>query len=84
MIKFNLVPEAALWHKLWSMRLAIASAAFSAAAGAWVILPPDWRPHIPEWGKVALAFVGVSLPAAAAASRVIRQSSLPPKDPPPC
>lgn len=72
----NLIPNAKQWHRLWSMRFAIAAAAFSSAAGAWALMPPDWQPHIPGWGKWALAGVGVLLPALAGASRVIEQPKL--------
>lgn len=73
----NLIPNARiLWHRLWSMRFAIAAAAFSAAAGAWAIMPVDWQPHIPEWAKWVLAGIGVLLPSLSGASRVIEQPSL--------
>lgn len=77
----TLIPNAAQWHRLWSMRFAIAAAAFSSAAGAWALMPADWQPHIPGWCKWALAGVGVLLPALAAVSRVIDQPALrePPK-----
>lgn len=79
--KVNLIPNASQWHRLWSMRFAIASAAFSSAAGAWALMPTDWQPHIPGWGKWALVGVGVLLPALAGVSRVIEQPALrePPK-----
>lgn len=72
----KLTDDAALWHRLWSMRLMIATTAYTAAAGAWVLLPTDWRPDLSETAKAILAGVGVALPAAAAVARVVRQSKL--------
>jgi len=72
-----LIPNAgAVWHRLWSMRLMIATTAYSAAAGAWVLLPPDWRPDLSETAKAILAGIGVALPAAGAIARLMRQDSL--------
>ncbi len=76
----KLIPNAAQWHRLWSMRFALAATMFSTAAGAWALMPPDWQPHIAEWGKWLLAGIGVLLPALAGASRVIEQTAL--REPP--
>lgn len=72
----SLVPEAKYWHRLWSLRFAILSALYSAAAGAWVLLPPDWQPSLSEGWKWALASIGVLIPGLAAVSRILKQESL--------
>lgn len=76
MIKFALTADARYWHKLWSMRLAILSTLYTAAAGAWATLPQDWIPHIPEHWRVVLAIVGCALPALTAVSRIVDQPKL--------
>lgn len=72
----NLIPNPGQWHKLWSMRLAILTTAYSAAAGAYVTLPADWIPRIPEHWKVVLAVLGCALPALTGVSRLIAQPAL--------
>ena len=72
----NLSPEAHFWHKLWSMRLAIATTFYTAAAGAWATIPWDWKPEIPHWGQVILAVIGVMLAGSVAVVRVIDQPKL--------
>lgn len=64
------------WHRLWSMRLMIATTIYTTAAGAWALLPPDWQPNLSESAKAILAGVGVALPAIAAVSRMVAQPKL--------
>lgn len=72
----NLVPDVKDWSKWWSIRLAAASAAFSAVVAAYMALPPDWLPAIPQALKTALA-VGALLTAGGAGfARVVDQPSL--------
>lgn len=78
----KLTADAHLWHRMWSMRLAILSTIYTAAAGAWATLPQDWIPHIPERWRVVLAIVGCALPALTAVSRVIEQPKLRQEDKP--
>lgn len=80
MKKLTLVPEASIWYRLWSMRLIVATVAYSAAAGAWMLLPPDIKPALSEGAKAVLAGIGVLLPAVAAVARVVDQPRLQPKD----
>lgn len=80
-MKLQLVPEARYFHKLWSMRLAVLTTAYTAAAGAWATLPQDWIPHIPERWRIALAIVGCALPALTGISRLIDQPRLAPPKP---
>lgn len=72
----KLIPEWRTAHKLWSMRLAILTTLYTAAAGAWATLPQDWIPHIPDRWRVVLAIVGCALPALTAASRLVAQPGL--------
>jgi len=69
----KLTDDAHVWHRLWSMRLTILTTIYTAAAGAWVLLPPDWQPQLSEGMKALLAGIGVALPALAAVARVVRQ-----------
>jgi len=70
------IDNARLWHRLWSMRLMIATTTYSAAAGAWAVLPPDWKPDLSETAKAILAGIGVLLPAAGAVAVLVKQESL--------
>ena len=65
-----------VYHRLWSVRMAIISAIYSAAAGAWVLLPYAWQPTLSEPIKWALAAVGVALAASPGIARVIDQPKL--------
>lgn len=69
----KLIDDAGQWHKLWSMRLLVLTTIYTSAAGAWVLLPPDWQPHLSEMAKAILAGIGVLLPAVTAVSRLIKQ-----------
>jgi hypothetical protein len=80
MKKLTLIPEASIWYRLWSMRLIVATVAYSAAAGAWMLLPVDLKPHLSDGVKAVLAGIGVALPAIAAVARVVDQPRLRPKD----
>lgn len=69
----KLVDDAHVWHRLWSMRLAILTTVYTSAAGAWVLLPSDWQPHLSEAVKAILAGIGIALPALTAVARIVRQ-----------
>lgn len=65
----KLIPEAKQWHRMWSVRLAVLSAALSAAE----LLLPIWQPHMPGGVFAGLAtLVGI----AAAVARTVKQESL--------
>lgn len=72
----NLIDEAAQWKKLWSMRFIIATAFFSAVIAAYVLMPDDWLPAIPQWVKGVLALTDLACAGAAGVSRVIKQENL--------
>ena len=65
-----------LWHRIWSVRMSIISAAYSAAAGAWVLLPYAWQPTLSEPIKWGLAAAGVALAASPGIARVVAQPKL--------
>lgn len=65
----KVIPEASKWHRLWSVRLAI----LSAALGALEIALPLWHDVIPEDSFAALSTVTA---VAAAVARVIKQESV--------
>ncbi len=70
---FNLVEDAKMWKKWWSMRFIIFSAALQAVTLAYTALPYDWLPYIPSWVKVALAGTALTSAAAAGIARVVSQ-----------
>ena len=76
----QLASEAAVWHRLWSMRLLILTTAYTAAAGAWAVLPADFKPDLSNTAKLILAGIGVALPVLAAVARVVDQPALRPGD----
>lgn len=76
----NWIDDVKTWHRLWSMRLLIATTAYTTAAGAWAVLPADWKPDLSDTAKAVLAGIGVALPALAAVARLVKQT--PPKEPP--
>lgn len=73
----NLIDDASSqWHKLWSMRFIIATAFFTAVIAAYVTLPQDWLPTIPDWVKKTLSVADLITAGAAGISRVIKQPAL--------
>ena len=74
----KLISNANQWHRLWSIRFAILSAAFGALTTAYVGLPADWLPSIPAWLKLSMAMGALLSSTAAAAARVVQQDSLQP------
>lgn len=72
----KLVPEAKQWHRLWSMRWAIATAMLAAIPVAYLTLPDDWLPAIPAWLKAVFAYATLATAAGTAAVRVIKQDNV--------
>lgn len=62
-----------LWHRLWTVRMAIIGTIYAAAGSAWLLLPPAWQPTLSEPVRWVLAVVGVMLAAAPGVARVIAQ-----------
>lgn len=69
----QLIPWADI-RRIWSLRWAIATAVLAAIPVAYVTLPDDWLPAIPQWVKAALAFATLVTASTTAAVRVIKQS----------
>ena len=74
----KLISNANQWHRLWSIRFAIASAFFGALTTGYVALPADWLPAVPAWLKLAMAGGTLVSSGAAAVARVVQQQSLQP------
>ncbi|NII73246.1 hypothetical protein FHW84_001815 [Dyella sp. SG562] len=72
----KLIPQASQWHRLWSIRFAIASSITGAVTTAYAALPADWLPAIPNGVKLALAGATVLTSVSAAVARVVQQQSL--------
>ncbi len=75
---WQLIADVHLWHRLWSMRLAIATAVWAALVATWVGTPDAWHPHLPEWVKFAVLGTGTLTAAATPIARIVRQASLEP------
>lgn len=72
----NLVEDAHLWKKWWSMRFIILSAFLNAVTVAYATLPDDWMPSIPGWVKGCLAAGALLTAGAAGVARVVSQQGL--------
>lgn len=75
----KLIPDINNFWRFWSVRLAILSGAFSAVTAAYIALPPDWLPTIPQAAKTVLAFGALGTAFGAALARGVVQSNLPEK-----
>lgn len=71
-----LIREAKKWHRLWSMRFLLATTFFSSISAAYLILPADWLPAIPQWIKGTMAMLTLLCAGATGVSRVIQQSDV--------
>lgn len=60
--------------RVWSLRWAILTAMLAAVPVAYMTLPDDWLPAIPQWVKGAFAFATLITAATTAAARVIKQA----------
>lgn len=72
----NKIPDFHNFWRFWSVRLAILSGAFSAVTAAYIALPPDWLPAIPQAAKTVLAFGALGTAFGAAIARGVVQSNL--------
>lgn len=66
--------EASEIKRIWSLRWAIATAMLAAIPVAYLTLPDDWLPAIPDWLKALLAFATLTAAAGTAAVRVVKQA----------
>jgi len=72
----KLIDNASQWHRLWSLRWAILTAFLAAIPAAYVVLPEDWMPAIPQWVKASLAIATLFSAGATGVSRMLKQSGL--------
>lgn len=68
-MSLQLIDNASQWHRLWSVRLALAGAVLNAAAVGWTVFQGAVNP-------VVFASVNMALGIAVAAARVVQQNSL--------
>lgn len=68
-MSLQLIDNASQWHKLWSVRLALAGATLNAAAVGWTLFQGAVNPLV-------FASVNMGLGIAVAAARVVQQQSL--------
>lgn len=73
-MKFELIPDAKYWRKMWSMRFILIGAFCAGAAAAYQWLPADWLPEIPAIVKKLLGLGALVSMGMAGVSRVIKQS----------
>ncbi len=64
------------WKRLWSMRWAIVTPFLASIPAAYIVLPDDWMPAIPNWIKAALALATVGSAGATGVSRLLKQPDL--------
>jgi hypothetical protein len=72
----KLIDNAKQWHRLWSLRWAILTAFLAAIPTAYVLLPTDWLPSIPEWVKAGLALATLASAGATGVARLLKQEGL--------
>lgn len=70
-----LVDDVSEWKKWWSMRFIILTTFLSAIPVAYLTLPADWLPAIPQTLKSVLAYAALLSAGAAAVARVVKQKS---------
>lgn len=71
-----LVDDIHNWKKWWSMRWIIVTAFLAAIPVAYVTLPADWMPAIPDTVKAAIAYALLFSAGAAGVSRAVKQKNL--------
>lgn len=76
----KLIDNAHQWSRLWSLRWAILTAFLAAIPAAYVVLPNDWLPSIPQWIKASLALATLASAGATGVARLLKQESLHPDD----
>jgi hypothetical protein len=74
--KKHLVDDAHIWHRLWSMRLAIFTTFLSGATLAFEAMPDRFKDAFPHWTLVALASVTTFMGGSTAVARMLKQPSL--------
>ena len=74
----KLVGHAKLWHRLWSIRLGILTAALKGADVAYRQMHADWAAHLPGWLLAGLGYASLFTGAAATVAVLVQQQSLQP------
>jgi hypothetical protein len=72
----KLVAHASLWHRLWSIRLGILTAALKGADVAYRNMHADWVAHLPGWLLGGLGYASLFTGMAATVAVVVKQASL--------
>lgn len=80
-LRSHLVADATYWHRLWSVRMAIVTAALGTASEAFRAMPDDWKQAVPLWIVHSLGISTVASALATGAARVIAQATLPGRRP---
>ena len=75
----QMVDDSYNWHRWWSMRWIMLTAALETARQVWPTLPSQWQAALPAWVPAALGSAALLTTALAAASRVVKQTNLEPK-----
>lgn len=70
----NKIPDFHNYWRFWSVRLTILSGVFSAIVAAYIGLPADWLPGIPQVAKTALAIGALAAAGGAAFARGVAQT----------
>jgi uncharacterized BrkB/YihY/UPF0761 family membrane protein len=69
----NLIPDWRQAHKFWSMRWAIVTAFLAGVEAAYMILPSDWLPAIPDHVKAGLSAAVLFSAGATGVARLLKQ-----------
>lgn len=72
-VENRLVWNAFEWKKWWSMRLIILTTVFSSISAAYMTLPNDWLPAIPDIAKSLFAYGTILTAVSAGVARVVKQ-----------
>src|SRR3546814_9663347 len=76
----NLIDNANQWLRLWSMRWAVTTAFLAAIPAAYIMLPADWLPAIPQWIKSSLALATLFSAGATGVARMLSRRTSRPHD----
>jgi len=72
----TLTADASQWHRKWSTWLASLSASCAAGAGAFMLMPQEWKALFPSWLGVGFVVVGVVSAALVPLATSLSQKSL--------
>jgi len=72
----KLTSDAHLWRRKASTWLAGIAASCAAGAGAFLVMPPEWKALFPDWLAIGFVVVGVVSAALVPLATSISQSKL--------